>query len=57
MVRRIRRKFSAEFKQEAVRRVNDDRRSMKAVADELGVHALVACDAEHETKRGATHSR
>lgn len=37
MVRRIRRKFSAEFKQEAVRRVNEDRRSMKAVADELGI--------------------
>lgn len=37
MVRRIRRKFSAEFKQEAVRRVNEDRRTMKAVADELGV--------------------
>ena len=37
MVRRIQRKFSAQFKQEAVRLANEGRRSMKEIADELGI--------------------
>jgi transposase len=39
MVRRIRRKFSDEFKQEAVRLANEGRRPMTEIAKELGIRA------------------
>jgi transposase len=39
MEKRKRRRFTAEFKAEAVRRLEESGKGLQAVADELGVHA------------------
>jgi transposase-like protein len=39
MEKRKRRRFTAEYKAEAVRRLEESGKGLQAVADELGVHA------------------
>ena len=39
MAERTRRRFSAEYKSEVVKRLEESGRSLQAVADELGIHA------------------
>jgi transposase len=39
MAERTRRRFTAEYKNEAVKRLEESGRSLQAVADELGIHA------------------
>ena len=39
MAERTRRRFTAEYKSEAVKRLEESGRSLQAVADELGIHA------------------
>ena len=51
-----RRKFSREFKMEAVRMVNEGNRSMNAVARELGLHANVLGRWKRQLSDDARHA-